>query len=287
MIQLFFVGSNQSVTQQGFQHWKFPAGEVGIKLADDALFNANLTLDNFEIGFCVYWRFESNEEFFIVANLLDALKVEGVKSVSLLMPYVPYARQDRVCHTGESFALRVFANMINSLEFAEVCAFDVHSDVASTLINNFVNVPQSICAADLPKYDYLIAPDKGASAKINLHRQVNDIENPTKVIILSKARVNDKIVYQDLIRGLIPSSAKVCVVDDMSDGNGTFIALGNMLYETGNNGKQLDLYVTHGIFSKGVENIAHLYSNVYTSNLMNRTVQDKVIQLLNCENQFK
>lgn len=280
MIKLFFVDSNVNVTEVDFQSWKFPAGEVGVKLSDTAIFNAGLVNEYQNCGFCIYWRFESNEEFFIIANLKDALRVEGANECSLVMPYVPYARQDRVCHTGESFGLKVFAELLNSLNFTDILAFDLHSDVAFKLIDNFADVKQNVCAADLPKYDYLIAPDKGASAKINTHRQVTDIENPTKVITLSKARVNDRIVYEDLPRGTIPSDARVCVVDDISDGNGTFIALASMLYETGNMGNVLDLYVTHGIFSKGVDNIAHLYSNVYTTNLMNKAVKDQVIQLL-------
>ena len=62
-------------------------------------------------------------------------------------------------------------------------------------------------------------------------------------------------------------------MDDISDGNGTFIALANMLVKTGNNGSQLDLYVTHGIFSKGLDNIRGLYNKVYTANLMNNEVK--------------
>ena len=31
----------------------------------------------------------------------------------LIIPYFPYARQDRVCDGGESFTLKIFANIIN------------------------------------------------------------------------------------------------------------------------------------------------------------------------------
>lgn len=275
MIKLFFVDIDGVTHRQEFETWKFPGGEVGVKLNQDSIFFAKTANSN--TGFCIYWQFENNEEFMIVANLKDALLQFNVV-VGLLMPYIPYARQDRVCHEGESFALKTFATMLNSLEFESVCVCDPHSTVSSSLIKNLDVIPQYICAADLPKYDYLIAPDYGASFKINLHRQVNDIENPTKVIIMEKERVNGKVVHKvpDNLPDL--THAKICVVDDICDGGATFLSITEVLpkkmyYKP-------DLYVTHGIFSKGVDTLLEKYATIYTSNLMNPSVKFKVIELL-------
>ena len=63
----------------------------------------------------------------------------GIKKFDLIIPYVPYARQDRTEIDGESFTLKVFADLINSAKFDKVIVFDSHSDVAPALINNCKN----------------------------------------------------------------------------------------------------------------------------------------------------
>jgi len=50
------------------------------------------------------------------------------------MPYVPYARQDRVCVPGESFSIKAFAALINMLAFDRVIVVDPHSDVVAAVI---------------------------------------------------------------------------------------------------------------------------------------------------------
>lgn len=274
MIKLFFVDIDRVVHEQEFQSWKFPGGEVGVKLSEESIFLAKNATS--ETGFCIYWKFENNEEFMIVANLQDAL-LKFHNLVSLLMPYIPYARQDRVCHPGESFALSTFATMLNSLNFDSVCVFDPHSKASSSLIKNLDVIPQYICAADLPKYDYLIAPDAGASVKINLHRQVNDIENPTKVIVMDKERVNGKVIHKvpDNLPDL--THARICVIDDICDGGATFLSITEVLPPMFH---KPDLYVTHGIFSKGVDSLLEKYGTIYTSNLMNQSVKGRVVELL-------
>ena len=90
MIKLFFVDIDGVTHRQEFETWKFPGGEVGVKLNQDSIFFAKTANSN--TGFCIYWQFENNEEFMIVANLKDALLQFNVV-VGLLMPYIPYASQ--------------------------------------------------------------------------------------------------------------------------------------------------------------------------------------------------
>ena len=70
----------------------------------------------------------------------DALEIKGIKRFDLIMPYIPYARQDRVCAQGESFSLKIFANMLNAVNFENVYVLDAHSDVSVSLINNCIKI---------------------------------------------------------------------------------------------------------------------------------------------------
>lgn len=277
MIKVFRVDTKDDIApvwEVPVKTWNFPGGEVGVQL--EFLPGIN---DPETEGYVIYWSFESNEEMFIAANIKDAIENASGIGVSLILPYVPYARQDRVCNDGESFALRVFAQMLNSLKFAEILCYDVHSEVSTSLIENLSVVHQAMCSADLPKYDYVIAPDAGAAKKIHAMRQVNDIENPTKVIVMDKERKDGKVVHK--LPENLPdlSNAKICVVDDICDGARTFLSICDTIAPA-LNGNKPDLYVTHGIFSKGTAIVKEKYATIYTAHLMNQEVASDVVQLI-------
>jgi ribose-phosphate pyrophosphokinase len=63
----------------------------------------------------------------------------------------------------------------------------------------------------------------------------------------------------------IPADLKdkpLLVVDDICDGGGTFLGLGEKLKEQG---ARADLYVTHGLFTKGTGVLSKVYDNIYTT----------------------
>lgn len=245
-----------------FTTWKFPTGETGFKLTDpDNIFNAMVTMS-----------YENNEDIFLTLFAVNALKVV-CEHVFVYMPYLPYSRQDRVCHKGESFSLKVLLDMISSsgVTFA---TDDIHNPQSLHLCMNLANYSQSKLSSSLPKFDMIIAPDKGAISKIIENCQVVD---GTPVVTLNKQRIGQDIVYMnyefDTIKG------DVCVVDDLCDGGGTFISLAKMLKNTQPNITSLSLYVTHGFFTKGIDVIKQHYDKVYVYNLYNPAYNNSVINL--------
>lgn len=258
-----------------FKHWVFPGGEVGVKFEfNEPQWNSIVIID-WKVLLAEDWH----KEFFIVANAINAIKEKFSDSVFIVLniPYLPYSRQDRVCTSGEANSLKVFAGMINSLSHDKLTTLDVHNETAYTMLFDAraTNLHQSICAKNLPQYDYLIAPDKGASKKINLHRQV--LQSQAGVIVTDKVRKDGVITYSTEYN--FPKGSKVCVVDDLSDGNGTFVALAKSLnYE---DFSVFDLYVTHGLFSKGLDNLRGIYDHVYCKNLMNQSlISDQLLTVL-------
>jgi ribose-phosphate pyrophosphokinase len=239
-----------------YKRWNFPSGELGVKLE-------NLPE---EITFIeVEWNFENNEEIFELLLLSDAFAQFGKMIDRLRIPYLPYSRQDRVCHSGESFSLEVIAKLINLVNAQQVSTWDVHSEVAYEKIFRLNNIQQYMIAAPLPKFDVLIAPDKGAAEKAKLHDQV--ICEGTPVVFLTKTRKDGKVLYDDLESDTIQGEA--CVVDDLCDGGGTFLSLAEMLRRTQPGITKLSLYVTHGLFTAGAETLLLLYDEIFTANLVN------------------
>lgn len=259
------------VDQLELYSWKFPMGEVGIKIIKPEKVNPiNL--------FHIVVHYRSSDDIILCLQLVDALKSLGVRPgfMSIHIPYLPYGRQDRVCHPGEAFSLRVILDVLRTTG-CFVTTTDLHSDVAFKQLHaGFLhNKNQESAAFLLPKFDYLIAPDKGASSKVSKHNQVARLN--TSVVVLNKQRIGSSIVYIDLDYDTIKGTA--CVVDDICDGGGTFLSLAEMLKRTQPNLKSLNLYVTHGGFTQGLDKLKTLYDNIYVHNLMNQ-ISDPVLKLI-------
>ena len=194
-----------------------------------------------------------------LALLVDAIRRSITDAViSLDLPYLPYARQDRVMNSGEALAVKVFTDSINQLDFYEVKVSDCHSDVGLALIDRVTN-DSSFDAHLMDKtFDAIVAPDAGALKKTLKYAKVlgiKDMLRADKVRNVATGEITGTVVHGD------PSGKRCLIMDDIADGGRTFFELGNKLKELG--AASVALYVTHGIFSKGKEALAGAIDEVY------------------------
>lgn len=197
---------------------------------------------------------------------------------NLCMPYIPYARQDRVCSSGDAFSLEVFAKQLNALEFDNVFVIDPHSDVAPALINNckVLSVLHLFTINNLPvHYSHLVAPDAGAYKKVQkISEHFGKETIPClKTRDVSTGRLSNTVVVTDDLRKPIQ---RMLVVDDIADGGMTFILLGKKLKEIYPD-IPVDLYVTHGIFSKGTDELYKYFDKIYCHNLFDKSLKVEVL----------
>lgn len=200
-------------------------------------------------------RIRCSSDIMFIALAVDALRRIGIDELCLFIPYVPYARQDRVANKGECFSLKVFANIINSLGFDKVYGIDVHSDVTPALINNFVNIKShdfiNQVLLGLANQPVLIAPDAGANKKVYDFRDNHSSIKQLEVIPCNKTRdtktgkLNNFEVFADELRG-----QHCLIIDDICDGGATFIEIAKILKRKG--AAAVYLYTTHGIYSQGL-----------------------------------
>lgn len=212
----------------------------------------------------IEWDYTHEAELIEIAMLKDLLDKEEIVS-HLHIKYLPYGRQDKEVANDATFALRSFAKLLNSLAFNRVVIMDPHSLIALELIRN--------SRAEYPheQIQYLIQnnycdlacyPDKGARAK---YEEVYRSEIGTAFVYGEKVRdqLTGNILKYDLIGGDRVKGQKVLIIDDICDGGMTFKILAKDLLEAG--AAEVNLFVTHGIFSKGVRTlrdagIAHIFT---------------------------
>jgi len=196
----------------------------------------------------------------LIKDALDGINCDKIP-VSLVLPYVPYARQDRRCEPGEAFSLKVFARILNGMGFDSVFISDAHSDVAPALIENCVNITQSALFTYSPVFasgfhsddTLLCSPDGGALKKIHSISKIfnKDVIDATKVRCTKTGQILETRVHCDSLEG-----KNVWIIDDIVDGGRTFTELAKVLKQKG--AEQVNLWVTHGIFANGKQ---YLYDN--------------------------
>lgn len=251
----------------GVKVFKFPAGESGVsfKAPSNTLSNNNtdITLD---------W--ESNDDIINLALLVDAVRRHyyGNVDIALTIPYFPYARQDRVCNTGESLSVKVMADIINSLNFTNVCVTDPHSEVLAAVLNNMVtvNIKYSISTA-IAEVNHgstmdaaLVSPDAGASKKVLAYAKElggMPVIRADKTRDTKTGNIVGTVVYSEHL-----GNTHLIVIDDIGDGMGTFIPLAAELRKITNG--TVSLILSHGIFTKGVDILQGVFDNIYVINNM-------------------
>ncbi len=226
----------------------------------------HVTVENIEIGDVtnIEAYLYNSDDIIRLLMVVDAVRQENAETnIDLIIPYFPYARQDRVCNRGEAFSAKVMADLINGLNCRSVMVFDPHSDVIVQALQNC----QVITQVDLIKGAVhglvqshkltLISPDKGAARKTQAvadHYGFDVIScskvRDTKTGHITHSEVHGDVAGKDLI-----------ILDDICDGGRTFTELAKTLKDHG--AGKLYLYVTHGIFSKGLEVLKKHFTHVF------------------------
>lgn len=204
------------------------------------------------------------------ANALDNL---FAKKKVLVIPYLMAARFDRMMQHGDSIDLKVVANLINSCGFERVFLFDVHSDVATMLINNAVNITNQQLVEQYKEQDaLLICPDAGAAKKIGKYfdwnKNLKDIVYCSKNRDLATGRLTLEVLEPELC-----VNRNCVIIDDICDGGATFLAIAEKIKP-----KHLTLIVTHGIFSKGFATLEEKFNEIIVSDSYCRSYSSKIVK---------
>ena len=207
---------------------------------------------------------------------IQSLIERGFRAPELVLPCVPGQRQDRINPTGDVlFTVKSVAKIVNSLNLPKVTILDPHSEAAAALIDRcqVVHV-DDIWAHHLDlveaekKYRAVVAPDAGASKRAGRIADLLGLplKQAKKKRDVSTGNLNG-FEIEDVTDLFHDNEAEpgsldvphVLVVDDLCDGGGTFIGLGEVLDAAG---VDADLFVTHGLFTRGTRDLGTWYQKI-------------------------
>ncbi len=223
----------------------------------------------------VEWYFHNEGEVVQLQQIVDLFRSSGPRIINLYIDYLPYARQDKKISNTSTFALHSFGKILDNMGFDKISILDPHSDIIRTVmaktelqyvdVENFIDATKKSCNAEI-----ICFPDFGASDRYNkyyneyitLKKTRNlDTGEITGLGFHMKTNIKDKVVL---------------IVDDICDRGGTFIAASKLLYD--NEAKEVNLYITHGIFSGGLKIIKDSgIKRIFTKNGEVMEVQNNIV----------
>jgi ribose-phosphate pyrophosphokinase len=200
---------------------------------------------------------------------IQSLIERGFGAPELILPCVPGQRQDRINPTGDVlFTVKSVAKIINALNLPKVTILDPHSEAASALIDrcHVVHVDDIWARYNPPGpmgYRAVVAPDAGAYKRAS--RIANLLQLPLKTAKKKRDVATGQLSGFEIedCSDLFTSDddvPRLLVVDDLCDGGGTFIGLGEVLDAAG---FDADLFVTHGLFTKGTRDLGTWYQMIF------------------------
>lgn len=217
----------------------------------------------------------NSDEIMKLLLVVDSLRrINYDYEIYLTIPYFPYARQDRVCNEGEALGVKVMADLINNLKCKELTIYDPHSDVTPALLNNVRVIPienifspvyfDEFCA--MKNRIVLVSPDAGAEKKTERIAKKLGLKKIIKASKVRNTKTGDIKETKLLIDFELEISDVYIVIDDICDAGRTFIELAKVLKTYGI--YDINLFVTHGIFSNGLDELFEYYKKIYCNHLV-------------------
>jgi len=191
--------------------------------------------------------------------IIDALKRSGAKSITVVIPYLGYQRQDHIFRSGEAVSLDVVVHALERTGVSKVITFDLHS----IKIPEVFSVPVSHLSALSLFADkirnlgegVLVSPDMGGLRRIEKMAElldgmpwiatVKDRDLNTGSIIINEIDGRDKDI--DL------TGKSAFIIDDMISSGGTVVKAAELLKKRGV--EKVIVFVTHAIFSANAQKL--------------------------------
>ena len=220
---------------------RFADGEVRPWIQEDLRDKTVFVLQSFS--------YPMDEHIMEMTLMGDAIRRGAPKTMIAIVPYMGYARQDKLHRVGEPISARVIAKIIEVSKFKEVITVDLHNDA----IVGFFQIPvthisalQSI-AEELKKMDLhdavVVSPDVG---RVKSARNLASVLN-VPLVVMEKERALGKMDSSEAFEIIGKVGETVIIIDDMISTGGTIVHAASSLVKAG--AKHVIVCATHGILA--------------------------------------
>ncbi len=258
---IFSGNANPNLALKTVEHLNMPLGKITAgKFSDgEVMVEVNENVRGRDIYIMQPICAPTNDNLMELLVIADALRRASATTITAVIPYLGYARQDRRSRSSRvPITAKMVANMIASAGIDRVLTVDLHADQ----IQGFFDIPldnvygSPVLLGDIWKHKYpdlmVISPDVGGVVRARaLAKRLDD----TDLAIIDKRRPNPN--ESEIMNIIGDVDGRTCVIiDDLVDTAGTLGNAAGALKEFG--AKKVVAYCTHAVLSgnavKNIEN---------------------------------
>jgi len=186
---------------------------------------------------------------------LSAVRDAGAARVTLVAPYLGYARKDRRTKPRDPVTIRYLATLFESVGLDRIVTMDVHNRAA---YDNAFRIPaEHLTAAPrfvetaLSRLDrrnvVVVSPDAGGVKRAEILRQALEqrLDRAVELVFIEKFR-SEGVVWGGTVVGDVKDRV-VLIVDDLISSGTTIVGAADACHERG--AQTVYAAVTHGLFS--------------------------------------
>ncbi len=191
-----------------------------------------------------------NENLMELLIIIDAFKRASAKTITAVIPYYGYARQDRKTSGREAITAKLVADVLTTAGATRILTMDLHTGQIQGFFNILVDhiystpiIVSYLKKLNLPSEQLVaVSPDTGGVQRTRvLAKQLS-----CPLAIIDKRRTKHNEVIADHVIGDV--QGKICIMfDDIIDTAGTICEASKLLVQEG--AKEVYVCAAHPIFS--------------------------------------
>lgn len=253
----------------------FPDGELYVRIDKPELIRGDkvIILNTMYPG--------QNDSFLETLMLIDASRRAGAETIVVIIPYLAYARQDKVFLEGEPVTAGIVVKALKMAGADALVVVDIHS---IKTLDEFNGITMNVLVSDklveksleILSKPVVIAPDKGAVHRAKYAADKYGLEYD--YLIKKRDRITGEVSMEP--KELNINRQDVIIIDDIISTGGTIASAARMLLSRG--ARRVVVAATHGLLignaldkirSAGVEKI-------YIANTLGIIHEDPLVEIV-------
>jgi ribose-phosphate pyrophosphokinase len=259
-IMLFSGNANKDLAQKIADHLQIKLGQAIVSTFNDGEIQIQIKEsvrghDVFILQPTCHTATQSvNDTLMELFLLVRTMQRASAKSITVVVPYYGYARQDRKAMSRVPISAADVAMMLEEAGVDRVLTIDLH---CGQIQGFFRNAPVDNLFSSPIFIDYfvskelnnvvVVSPDAGGVDRAyKFAQQLRKYDVPAEIALISKRREGAGVIQSMYLIGDV-NNADAIIVDDICDTAGTLVKAAQLLKDNGAN--RVFAVIPHGVFS--------------------------------------